>query len=906
MKLKHLWIRLLALALFAQLRAFSAGTISFVLGSDTALWNFPGGINIYVHTNHFSTDLYTDPTNHAYQVMDPAWRAKFADSYGNPLKLTWWMLVGSVYGQSDNLDAPVPNLLPLYLMRHYHGAALRDFGDELTLHYHTFLWSDYSGDGTHYWNQAKTFRECRGDFDRALAESLIEEETFTVTFRSGWHYMDNEWQTYIDRLWPYNMDDDSPLKSGQTVQPFFNVLDWSQAPTNFVPFHPATTNYQLPGAESAWNVRSVKTISVTQPLVDDIFAQAADGTDEVVSFWAHLPESFFVSDMERMDTLIHAAAAKYPDVKFRYCSAVEAMQRWRGLTGQQPPTLTVKPTETGGLGTLEITTSGPIYQEAPFVGFKDVSENYGIAICVPAGSNRWTALLPLPPASLAKAGVAVTDPAGNLAIKIVRWVPDDLYLDNLSPGYFEPSGTWTNTASAAWGVDARESHPAPSETATAQWLLPVTEARSYAVLAQLPRRTDAAPAVWQIWAGSSNVLSRSFPQGTPTGWVRLGEAWLDPAQTNRVVLLGTSAPGQTNTLAADVIRVTPLAQTPDPVAGGVQVDATPGATTVNLLWTTTAPCPTAVDYGEGLQYGQSSVPVGTPTFRHVATLAVPGPGALVQYRIRSGNGGRVATRVGEFTVPPLPQPVASELVSLTNTWRYSTNDLDGTPWPTPGFADAAWPVGQGLLWADARSGAPNPDLQPIGSQLPVNPATGLPFPTYYFRTWFDFTGDRPDVRLLFTNYIDDGAVFYLNGSEIYRNNLPAAPETIRHATLATGFNCDGDATCPIIFSLAGEGLTNLLTGRNLLAVEVHNYSADSPDLTLGSSLTLLVPPTLQPHLNLLMEPGGGTTLYWNSDGYTLETSTDLKDGGAWQPAPGAIGSPYFCPDSAVRFYRLKD
>ena len=27
----------------------------------------------------------------------------------------------------------------------------------------------------------------------------------------------------------------------------FNALDWSEAPLDFVPFHPAITNYQVPG-----------------------------------------------------------------------------------------------------------------------------------------------------------------------------------------------------------------------------------------------------------------------------------------------------------------------------------------------------------------------------------------------------------------------------------------------------------------------------------------------------------------------------------------------------------------------------------------------------------------------------------------------------------------------------------
>lgn len=53
-----------------------------------------------------------------------------------------------------------------------------------------------------YWNEAQTFHECRVDFDQALAQSLLEEEVFPVSFRSDWHYMDNEWQQYLNQLLP--------------------------------------------------------------------------------------------------------------------------------------------------------------------------------------------------------------------------------------------------------------------------------------------------------------------------------------------------------------------------------------------------------------------------------------------------------------------------------------------------------------------------------------------------------------------------------------------------------------------------------------------------------------------------------------------------------------------------------
>jgi hypothetical protein len=103
-------------------------------------------------------------------------------------------------------------------------------------------------DGVFYWNEAQTFHECRVDFDQALAQSLLEEEVFQLSFRSGWHYMDNEWQEYLNQLLPYSMDDDYPnVTAWYTNEPIFNFLDWSHAPGNFVPFQRSPSNYQNAG-----------------------------------------------------------------------------------------------------------------------------------------------------------------------------------------------------------------------------------------------------------------------------------------------------------------------------------------------------------------------------------------------------------------------------------------------------------------------------------------------------------------------------------------------------------------------------------------------------------------------------------------------------------------------------------
>ena len=900
----RLWILLSGLALVA--RADAPGTIYFSVGSDTAVWNWPGGVNIFVHTNHFSPSLYNDPAGRAYQVMRPEFRARFRDSYGTPLKMTWWMLVGSVYGVTDNHDVPIPNLMPLYLMRKYHGEALRAAGDELTLHYHNFLWSDYSGAGTYYWNQAKTFHEQRADFDKAVAQSLIEEEVFTVTFRSGWHYMDNEWQNYANQLWPYNMDNDSPLKSGPLVQPFFNVLDWSQAPTDFVPFHPATTNYQVPGDGIGWNVHSVKMPNVGQPLIDSIFAAAEAGTNQVVSLWAHLPEYDFLDQIARMDLLIHVASTIHPAIQFRYCTAVEAMQHWRGTHDATPPVLTVTETTNSDAVTLHLKTDEPIHQPVPFIALKDISENYRIINCTPDGSNAWTAELPLPKSSIAKLGIAVTDPAGNLTTRILRYLPDDAFVDNLDPGYSETSGTWTNSTTAAWGIDARVARLGSGEPASALWILPVTEARPYKVSIQIPMLTNAlASQFYSIESGGRILYSSYLPNSAPADqWIDLATLPLDPGSTNLLRLAASGATLGESSAAADVVKLTPLIL-PHDFIGSIQVD--PGATTANIVWSTADPGTGIAEYGEDIRYGRETVLQVDPTTNHVVTLTGLSPGTLYQYQLVSQSGGYSYTAQGQFMTTVLPEsaPVAEVPVfGLTQQWSYSTNNLDHIPWQQPGFDDGSWPVGTGLLWVDSRGYGISSGIEPVGSEMPSNPATKFPYTTYYLRTRFTLANHRPVGELVFTNYIDDGAAFYLDGVEIHRHNLPLPPVVITNSTLATALNCSGDATCPVVFRVGADMATNVLAGKHVLAVEVHNFTAKSADITFGSALSYFEMPNTDPVLKALRSDGS-VTFYWNEEGYALQQASRLNGAGDWVDVrPSGVGSPWKVTPTGSQFFRL--
>src|SRR5258708_1736587 len=210
------------------------------------------------------------------------------------------------------------------------------------------------------------------------------------------------------------------------------------------------------------------------------------------------------------------------------------MNRWLVITARAPPQLDVAEDDRGEIVTLTITTSEPIFQPQPLVALKDICEQYRILTCTPAGTNAWTVTLPVPRSSVAKAGIAGTDLAGNLATRVIRYLPDDFYRDTPDPQYAELSGAWQQTANAAWGTNARVALVGESDMAQAGWSLPISQSGRYYAYVQVPAISNAAGNVlFNIHAGNSIVRSAFFSAPLPAGqWISLGSAFLDLPMTN--------------------------------------------------------------------------------------------------------------------------------------------------------------------------------------------------------------------------------------------------------------------------------------------------------------------------------------------------------------------------------------
>lgn len=170
---------------------------------------------------------------------------------------------------------------------------------------------------------------------------------------------------------------------------------------------------------------------------------------------------------------------------------------------------------------------------------------------------------------------------------------------------------------------------------------------------------------------------------------------------------------------------------------------------------------------------------------------------------------------------PTP-PQVSTLVPAGAAWKYRDNGVQAAGWTTASYDDATWSTG------NAELGYGDGDEDTV---VGFGPSTTSKYRTTWFRHRFTWDGSHAANQVIAEVLADDGAVLYLNGQEVARDNMPTG--TITSTTLAAS-NRSGTAEATFrSFTLPAAALQQ---GANTLAVEVHQDAASSSDLSLDLSL----------------------------------------------------------------------
>src|SRR5262245_49502785 len=168
------------------------------------------------------------------------------------------------------------------------------------------------------------------------------------------------------------------------------------------------------------------------------------------------------------------------------------------------------------------------------------------------------------------------------------------------------------------------------------------------------------------------------------------------------------------------------------------------------------------------------------------------------------------------------------LVPAGSIWKFLDNGTDqGSAWRNPAFDDRAWTSGP------AQLGYGDGDETTVVS-FGTNPTNR--YITSYIR--HVFTGAHPAYATLSLELLrDDGAVVYLNGDEVLRDNMTSG--TIGYRTKASS-SVNGAAEST--FYRATVPASNLIAGSNVLAVEIHQANTNSSDISFDLVLKGIKPP----------------------------------------------------------------
>ncbi len=254
-------------------------------------------------------------------------------------------------------------------------------------------------------------------------------------------------------------------------------------------------------------------------------------------------------------------------------------------------------------------------------------------------------------------------------------------------------------------------------------------------------------------------------------------------------------------------------------------------TTDSVLWTNIPVWPTV---------GVAGVDQRTSNIGSLIQAIVNRPGWAAGNALNilmSGEGERVAesydgspSAAPQLVINYVPGsiPLGEFPIDSGTIWAYHDSGFAlPSSWVDTNFNDSSWAFGP------AQLGYGDGDEVTV---LDFGPNPNNKYPTYYFRKQFEVTDASIWDSLSYNIKYDDGAIVYLNGTEVFRVNMPTG--TVTYNTLASTVIGGAQENVFTEFVEAND----LVNGINTIAVEVHQNAVTSSDLSFDFWMEGILPP----------------------------------------------------------------
>lgn len=344
-----------------------------------------GGHNQYIDT----TDPYpildlreyrNDDLSNVAEIMDADWRNSHHDYNGKPFVVTWFTEMDYLISQGEcvyegGIHAGVSGYMSVYdvLMNNWE-TEIDLYGDCFENHHHFMVFDET-------WQRFDDFSSYPGYHLDALDAMILDNQFYPTCWDSGWGIMPESLSEWLDGYFPFDY----------TYFPNYWV-----SITEWYPIHTISSN--------RWAVQTDYLSS--QEKVNEAFAYAEANGVAIYGHTIHTREDMkYWWDVEYQN--LENAMQFYPDVKFEFVTAREAVQLALGYTDLTCPLFTL--TQQNGVYTIESNEklwANNIYVALDYQGTYDhITPNY-------VSTNTWT-FTPANPEEINRIGLGGIDISGN-------------------------------------------------------------------------------------------------------------------------------------------------------------------------------------------------------------------------------------------------------------------------------------------------------------------------------------------------------------------------------------------------------------------------------------------------------------------------------------------------------------
>ena len=261
-------------------------------------------------------------------------------------------------------------------------------------------------------------------------------------------------------------------------------------------------------------------------------------------------------------------------------------------------------------------------------------------------------------------------------------------------------------------------------------------------------------------------------------------------------------------------------------------------------------------------------------------VTISAPAGTIYYTLDGSDPRLLGGGINPSALEYDGQSAQQTLLPQGTEWSYLDDGSDpGTTWMNAGYNDTSWAAGNAELgYGDSGTEATvvgyiDTDPGTDGDQR--NAAT-------YFRKTLTLSNVSAITSLNLGLRRDDGAVVYINGQEVRRDNIDPGPVTYQSWANATV----GSTAESTYYALQVDPSV-LLEGDNVIAVEIHQSHATSSDISFDMELVAQVSGT--PSSAILLEA-------------TTQISSRVLDGSSWS----ALNEAVFAVDPILESLRISE